>query len=79
MDKTLWLSLMLIFFKENNSKDVKKDENETEEHYMAKYLKVGIKLFAESEQLKGPLRFAADDFFREDQCLSLADLAKVSS
>ena len=44
---------------------------------MEKFAKVGIRLFAESEQLKGTMRFAADEFFREDQCLSLADLAKV--
>ena len=44
---------------------------------MAKYAKLGIKLFAETDQLKGSLRFAADEFLREDQCLSLADLAKV--
>ena len=44
---------------------------------MAKYEQLGIKLFAETDQLKGSLRFAADEFLREDQCLSLADLAKV--
>ena len=57
--------------------DDKREANGTQEHYMQKYAKVGIRLFAESEQLKGTSRFAADEFFREDQCLSLADLARV--
>lgn len=61
---------------EDKDENASKTKEGNEMHYMAKYAKVGIKLFAESEKLKGPLRFAADEFFREDQCLSLADLAK---
>ena len=67
---------LLLYFQDSTAEE--KKQTAAQGHYMAKYAQLGIKLFAETDQLKGSLRFAADEFLREDQCLSLADLAKVS-
>ena len=41
------------------------------------FSKIGLKLVAESKQLNGPDRFMVENFIREDQCVTLADLITV--
>ena len=55
-----------------------KEATDEPEHYMAKFEKYGVKLFAESADLGGEGRFVADNLIRIDQCQCLASPAKVT-
>ena len=54
-----------------------KSKAEDGDHYMAVYERFGIKLLAGKEELKGQ-KFLAKGFLREDQCMELTNLARVS-
>ena len=45
---------------------------------MKPYERLGLKIIAMAEQLKGPLRFATDGFIKEEQCSELVSLVDVS-
>ncbi|XP_041366654.1 prolyl 3-hydroxylase 2-like isoform X2 [Gigantopelta aegis] len=70
---------LLNFVKENymrdeREKDVHDEEENTYEHYMKPYERIGLKIVAMAEKLKGPLRFATDGFIKEEQCSELISL-----